>query len=508
MNTNSIRAVQATTYTGRLDSFINKYLIEHRPIPESTIHRISKRALQGLAVISGMGARVPFIRVNLAYSSNAWGIILASNSAASFGSIIAWCLLNIINDKLKPLSREEKRLLRSQIPIQYRVAISICMIAGGIIAQAPLAYMAYAYNNDNIYFPILVLLVDSGYPIYSLHLGSEQLLKKRRLNALERQLDRVKDQLVGKLERSRTTLAVMTPEGREKYLTQLQNIKLTSDRSKLSTKYLKALITNSLKIKNSPENRVIKAARILPASVGVTLAISQLIFAAVLTYHGAKLFLDNDPFSISWAAFVVLCNTFLNFSVMVGTSISAYDTGIKYLRGIPQQSLIGSLYPKTQACSRLISLCISALSFGGPLKVAQDYLSGGFGLFIQISSVMATIMLSIAAMFALVDDLMTFVGIHYGSKEHQELIKLDFEIKRLINLIKESPFVDFLQFLDLLPRKKYMKWINKLQIKEQDLQDYLTSISESEPEPESDTTPLMDKPKSTLIIGSSSSSHS
>jgi hypothetical protein len=153
---------------------------------------------------------------------------------------------------------------------------------------------------------------------------------------------------------------------------------------------------------------------------------------------------------------------------------------VKYFRGIPQGNIISNTYPKTQACLRIVSLAVSALSFAGPLQVSRDYFSGDFGIFMEVTSIIATIFLSATAMFTLVDDILT-IGVRvYGSQEHEELIKLNSEIQRLIELIRVSPMIDFINFCNVLPEEKYEKWLRKLEITKEQIENYLESIGDNQ----------------------------
>lgn len=469
--------------SGKFDAFIRDQLILANPILESRIKAASRISLRGIAVVSGMGARVPFIRVNLAYRSDPFGIVLAINSAVSFGSVVSWCFLNMIHDKLRPLSEQEKRLLESQQSMRkcrllFRVTRIGIEALIGMIAQVPLAYMAYAYNSKNVYYPTLVLVVDSAYPIYSLDLTAEEISGKKRLNQLERHLANIKQKFINKLEGARANLASLPKEDKISLLDELEGIKELSHCPNPSKKYLGIVFRHSLTPKPTT-NRIIKTGRVVPLMGGTVLGVSQLIFAWMLSYQAAKIFFDNDPICIGWAVFVVLCNLYLTFFVMLGTSMNLYDVGIKCLRRAPPKTLVGSLYPKIQITLRIASAAVSLLSFSGPLKIAQDYFSGNFGIFMQVTSVIASLFIAGTAMFSLADDIIAEGGIRFGSREHRLLIKLDRNLQRLILLIKKSSFIEFLNLLDLIPRTKYQSWLNKLNMTQADISHYLNSLRET-----------------------------
>lgn len=461
----------------KIQLFIEKQLIEGQTVRETRVHRIVRNSLQATVVTAGMAARLAYVRVSLAYSNSVFGIVLASNSGLSFGAVLAWCFLNVIHDKLAPLSPEEEELLRSRLPKRLRLLVTVSVVTAGVMAKTPFAYIVYVYNNKEWLYPLLTLLVDSGYPIYSLHLSAEALLKRRQIASFERRLSQVKDKLISKLEGMRTKLAAMSKSERTQVLSQLDGLQTLTTLSNPSTEYLKVLLSNSMK--SQGENRSIKVGRVGAAAGGLVLTVSQMIFVGVLAYHGAKLFTEYEVGAITTVIFVVICNFFLSFEVLIKTSIKTYDVGVKCLRRIPQQSLAGSLYPKIQASLMIVSLGIVALSYSGPLQVCRDNFSGNFGVFMQVTSVMATVLLSLTAMFALTDDIIAEGGIRFGSPEHRQLLRLDTNLQRLIRLLKESPFVEFLLFLKCLPREKYTAWLNKLQLKQEDIQFYLARLRPS-----------------------------
>lgn len=466
--------------TPYLSNYINHQLIEDQPIDESKVHLLARRTFQGYAILAGTLARVPFISIITKWAGDRkiLGYTLAGGSAISFGAFISWCMLNIVDAKMRPLSVDESELLKSRIPKKYMVAITIVVIATGVIAQIPLAVMAFEYNNHNFIYPLGALLVDSGYPIYSLQLTAESLLKMRFRSSQEKKMLSLKGKFIKKLETNRLCLGRSQSEWRT-WIAEWKCIEAMEPDNRRVQSFLQFALSLKGENKTPKKGCLSKTGNVGAMGVGVVLAVSQLIFAAMLTYVGTQTFTSNKIALYSVSSLVVLCSLYLNLSVMAQSTSKIYYLGLGLLNGQPPSSIEMRMYSKTYLTLMFFSLATSALAFVGPLQVSNDYFQGAFKEYMAITCIIGTVLLSMHAMTALSESIVRSGGNCCGSRDNKDLIKLDEGLQRLIHLLNECPTIDFVNLLKNVPREKLVKWMYKADIAHDDIQQFLDEVEDA-----------------------------
>ena len=110
--------------------------------------------------------------------------LYAYSALTAFGSLSAWGLINILLEKIVPRLAIEKEIVEYQSPKFIKVIYTSLLVIIAASSQFSMAYMAYYYNKLGVVWPIVVLLADSGLPMYSLHQMFKAFSKKSRCMAM------------------------------------------------------------------------------------------------------------------------------------------------------------------------------------------------------------------------------------------------------------------------------------------------------------------------------------
>lgn len=462
--------------------YIYNKMIEKIPTIESSERRIGRRFLQICAILGGFGARLTNMNIPLKFAgeNKFYGGLLVYGNTASWGSVVSWCLLNMINNLTATEPLEEERLRESKISNCTKLILKTSTLVIGMLAQSPYAYISYLYNNRNIFFPIVVILIDSAYPSYSLHLTIEKVLKKRNLSQFERKLSDIKQDLITCLEYNYSTLVGKDIEERRIYLEQLRKIIDQTDENggALSTRekvknYTAHLLTHSIIIES--ESSRIKAGRVFVRGCGWALAVTQIYFAGVLSYNATKEISDNPYARYATTTLITGCSAYLSWDVLAKSPIRAYDFVVGLFNGKNSKDLASVVQFKIKLCLQLLGLITISLSYAVPLQVCEDYFTGDFKTYMQINGVLEAIIIATVAISYLIDEGIVHSGLKSKEWDIKSLVELNFQLKKLISLIQDSPIIDFAKILEILPPDLTEAWLRRVEISSEALQDYINS---------------------------------
>ena len=438
---------------------------------ESRMRKAVKRISQGIALLGGFAARIPFISVPLQYAgeNKVYGIILVYGNTASYGSVISWCLLKMVNAEFDPLSKQKSSSNDCQ-----RGLLKTFLIGVGLAAQIPFAYMSYVYNHRNIIFPISVFVMDSSFPIYSLMLTSEEIIKRRHLSQVERKLHQFKQLLISRLEINHHTLVSGDAAGRLNYIERLQHIKQLNETPDHQIKEYFAVLLSIAPNAPSTDHWLVRGGRhLLARGTGAAIGLSQLFFLGTLSYLATKEITDNSIACYGVAGFITTCNAYLNMGMVIQTCVKTYDYTIQFFKGQRPTSLASIFYPKLKKALLILGLATVGLSYSGPMQVCQDYYTGNTRITMQALSVIGTIMMAGYAVTDLIEDLINHLALMHSDPHLRQLAEINQEIKRLLTLIDKSPLIEFTQLLNLLPAELIDHWRAKLKLTSENIQEYL-----------------------------------
>lgn len=467
----------AVAKTCQFELYIFQSFSEREPI-ESKGRAFVKGALQTGCVLAGYGTRLTVMNIPLKFAgaNQAYGAALVYGNTASWGSVISWCLLNMTNNLMTPLSKVEERLRKTQISACTKRALIIGSVAIGMLAQVPHAYISYTYNDNNILFPIALILIDSAYPIYSLNLTVEKGIQQRNLSSFENKLLTLKTKLNDSFE-SNFTSWLKDESSRKSRLNDLRQLNQNSDLAsdEKVKKYLSMLLSPVNQIFPAPENCCVKMGRSLANVCGLALAGTQLYFSFTLSYNAAAEIVEEPIGNYAVAGLITACSAYLSFKVLFNSSVKAYDFVVNSLRGQTPPTLASIVNPKLRFCLQLFGLLTVGLSYAIPVQVCDDYYEGDLKSFMQVTSVMETMIISSFAISQLVNEVIAVSGLKSSDCDIKLLVEVHLQLQKLTSLIQASPMVEFAKLIDILPQESAQAWMNELQITNTELQSYITA---------------------------------
>ena len=426
--------------------FIEKNVINEITPQESKIHLIARRCLQTVAVCGAFSARLLFVRIAYEFTDNPiYGTLLAGSSALSYGAIISWCLLNVIDDLLSPQLEEEKSIKKNTFSGYKHTIFKVGLVFLGVISQIPMAYMTYYYNGI-ILFPIAVLLIDSGFPIYSLNLTFEKILKRiKKRSPLERRAESVRKDFVSALKLINSTIEMAVLKNRLKVINDIKN------QNKNINDFLESLFDNfhyNL-IKKNKQSKIELTRKWSSRIIGGALILSQLTLTAVLAFHAAQLIFKSDSISYLTAAGVFSINSILDMKLTIKGVENLIKGGTNFIYCKRKETLSSFYYPKTRLLMQVAAGLICTLSFGGPAKVSQDFFSGQMRYIMQVGTASGTIMLSFAATLILIDKVIEKYMLLKGPDEMKAITSKMKQIRKIIELVEKSSIEEFVKFFHL-----------------------------------------------------------
>lgn len=415
---------------------------------ESRCHQIIKRMLQLGTPALGFCARYPAINVSRKFggANQAYGWILAVVNVITYGSLVGWSFLKMINEEVRILSPAEKALFSRGVKLSMVTKMALVIL--GLISQLPFSYMAYQYNNNSIFLAILILLADSGPPIYSLNLSaisSYELSREKKLKIDNPHIVNIKSQFISFLEDQRKKLLVM-------YRTIHDvNGSLTSS----------LLIQDKVTLIKKAPSEIPLAARIVTHGAGYIVTFGRLAIFSVLTYEAIAQTLasQNNILQISIAAFLALLvfgsNAYLIKDVVIKSALSSLQELKDRIKKEYQQGIGEALRPKLHMSLRLTTLALTALSYSTPIQVAKDHLQNnrifgltipGIELFVEITSTMTVLLLVSNSMRYFTDELIASYILKNGSNQEKALVIVDKKLVSFIHMVKHSHPEDIIAF--------------------------------------------------------------
>ena len=125
--------------------YVERRVIDELSPQESYCHLLGRRILQGFGSIVASLGKVSFVAISmeLAGDNKVLGGFLVYGNLVSFATLICWSALNIIGDYMSPVGEEVNALQSAKQSRCKSCAILIASVVIGVIAQMPLAYLAY-----------------------------------------------------------------------------------------------------------------------------------------------------------------------------------------------------------------------------------------------------------------------------------------------------------------------------------------------------------------------------
>ena len=488
------RSVQANSLD-RLNKYILEKPIRGIPTQETSRQKTIRTSAQVAAVIIGGCGNLTFINITgkLAGDNEAYKWALVAGNTVAFGTITAWILLKMVNAQLRPRTVDELALIQSQTPRWLRNSIKTTAITAGLISQIPVAYIAYAYNNNNILYPIVILTSNASLPIHSLELTFDAFLRNRRYSEFERQLLQSKKALTQMIATVTQAVAAMTPQQRNQFLQELSTIASSSTFSEedILMNYLVKLRATADGEPLTPDDPAwVTAVKYTAGATGLLLSFSLLSHYWMGGYEAAKLADEEDSaFHHFSAGFVTFCNTYLTADLIVKSTIGICSGVMNRVRGISKKTLSMELRPKLTNAFKVIAAASGALCYGASVQFSKDYFDGNFGRFIEVTSAMGNIAFVTSGMLDCVQEGVQEYFLHRGTAHEKRSFGFQNEMQRLASLIDQCSPVDFAKALLTWRALMPAEWNTSMNVPEKEA---LEAYIKSKESPAIETTRLLE----------------
>jgi hypothetical protein len=435
-----------------------------------------RRVAQAAMVMLGCLGAVPFIPISFQFAKNnaTLGVFLASGEAYGTITLGIWSLFRIVDHNLRSRTDEEEELSRLQSTrCCISTATKVVVLAMGLIATVPDAFVAYSLNGNSLLFGILQLVADPWDTVYSLKLSMDAVRSRCNQTQFDRSLLQIKKYLIEQLQSNQENINALELGESANHLLALDAI-CRSDQSQQEK--ITALLRVLFETKPEPirkEYVVTKALRYFSGAVGGALGLARLTFAGVIGYKGTELFTDQAGVCYAAGAVVALCNTHLVMKVSTRACVRIYNFALGCLHRTQKTSLSFRIQPKLTACLWILTLAMAGLSYAPSVQACRYYLSGSFGNGMQIAVPLGFIIVSLNAASDLIGGVIRQYALKRGTPQVKQLLLLNEKIERFILLIEQSPIIEFAKCVKILPPEILGVCLNRAKITLADLNRYL-----------------------------------
>ncbi|NNM43526.1 MAG: hypothetical protein HKM07_04220 [Chlamydiae bacterium] len=448
----SNRSIQSTESSR--NSALNRYIIDDiidcSPVLETKCHKITRIGLLSIAIIVGMIGNLTFIPISGGPAENDDGTFnepyrwtLITSNTIGFGILTTWILLKLVNESMKPRSHAEQEISKPTISKCTSVMTKTAAITCGLASQIPLAFMAYAYNDNSIPYAVVVVASNASYPIYSLDLSFKSALQKRNFTDFEKKLHFMKLELIKNLYQKKDEFLSMTLDQKESFVEKVKEIQgKKDDREKLQV-FFNLLFANNAPILSNDAPLLIKGGRVVSKAAGLFLSSMVLSHYWMGGYEGTKVITDAEAATQSVAAFVTGCNAYLTIETVINSVVSMFDTSVEVGSRKYRLPFSVQLMPKTATISKMLGLGIAATCWGATVQFSRDYFDGSFEPVVEYGASIANASIIHYAMQATIDEAITTYAAHYGKGREQDFAKIVTGIDNVINKINESSMQNF-----------------------------------------------------------------
>lgn len=423
----------------------NNHVVGSIKILESKVHKLSRRAMQFLAVAVGIGGKIPYISTSLKYAGDnkPLGYTLATGSVVSWGVFSTYCLLTIVNNEMRPLSVQESSMKGSKNPCFRSVELAV-LLSIAVFSQFPLAYLCYINNNNQIAVPVVVM-IDSASSFYSLILSADAFHEIRKFSTKEeRQLLEARNKLIEAIERFRKTLP--------NYSSSKEYLQLSEPLSQ--THSLDALLESGEALFSAILDTPVQVEKIpiLSKFVGTVFSVSQLAMYAMPTYYGMQALGADEGGAIAGAAGVVAVNAYLMGDFLTRSVQNQWKKVKAAFYSQVQPTLAQTCFPKLRKVLSLFDLAASAISYGVAAEVAEEYFPPYLSEPQKYISAVGTFFLLTHLLEPTIDGVTQAIGKRWLKDEKlKQVIELDQRLSLFVQCLKEAPPEDIRKLLNALP---------------------------------------------------------
>lgn len=434
---------------------------------DSICLRISRIGLKVIAFGCGIGGAIPNISVALKFGGKnvPLGISVACANFITRTFLVTWSYHNIIDREIGLNGKIKRQISHNKLNVAKRVAIKVSVFITALIAQTPRAYLAYAYNNNNIAYPILTYLSLVAIPAYSLDLSLTTALELRNSSQFERLLNEIKGDLKKKIRNCRDKLKNLSQTDRQDIVTDL-NISANQSADAAVTDFISRVCREgnlAPRVHTTCQKIKSVASRSLNILTSVTTVAAQTGFYFWVGVQGAKAVWDNPFFSYSAGTIISLVNFYLTSKAMFSHSQKLFNQAFfRPLQLLTGDSVSSVIMPKTRGAVGLATIGISALSTGTMVQAVNDYFTGELQAILKVFVPLSMFILGHLAINEIVDDIFELIiSLSKSSPESDKnLIKLDHTLKLFHFMIDKMSHKNFAKLLLSLPNDEFENLVN------------------------------------------------
>jgi len=446
--------IGALRTTDNLSLYVERRIIDETRPTETRCHYISRRILQGLGSVVASIGKLSFVAISLDYASG--NMVLAGfliyGNLVSFATLICWSALNMIDDYMRPVGEEVKNLVGSKQSTCLKIAILVASVAIGVLAQVPLAYLAYYYNSLKTLMVISVMISDPWFPIYSTNLSLRALADKKSYSPFEKEIVQLKENLKAKLTETQQHLTQISYSERNDWISDLDGIARQAVSQQRSSDYLNCMLSRRVEIMQQSPSCFYKVCEKIIFASGLVFLVCQMIALGVVGFAGWKLIFDNAIFDGIFTGVVVLANLYLSGMTIPGSAVRLFSIVVGLLFCSYQPSLAQKLSPAFSTVATVLGLVTTGLSWGASVQIVKDYFEGWKQDVMMATLPASNVLLVTAAILFVIDGITESKVRRCGSEEEREQMKLKQKCDDFIKTLDKSSVIDFAKFLQNLPR--------------------------------------------------------
>ena len=473
--------------------------------PESKVHFVARRTLQGGCVVTGFVSRIPFVQMNmkLGGANKFYGGVLAYGNCTSFGFLVADSFLQIINAQMDPMTPRERSLKESRLNPCVKKTFFVSSMVLGFVSQIPFAYMTYQYNssssdtNNNcisldssststpkdgspdpiaIAMAIMVFAFDSWVYVNSGYQGMRTLRERQTYTDYERQLANVRQRMYGLVDDNLELLTVVGKETRNDLIGIYGRIKEV-DNAPDRIKALHCLFSRRISdISLDPPDHA-KYVDWVMKSWGFVCAASNLGTLSYMAWLGTQELCNILALEGTVTTIYLGTALYLNKTAIPDTAVKIFNLFKSIFMCNYRPTISDQLTPKLSFCLKGLGLATAALSYGPGVKLSKDYFcfNDDFEVFMEITLSCATVFLVSWSILNVTDKILDKKIEKFGSEEDKQLMQLYKDMKTYSSTLKNSPLIDTAQYLKVLPLETFSGLIDSTDIAVDNLESYIQS---------------------------------
>ena len=366
---------------GRIVLFMDQRIVKNIPPEESQLHFLFRRALQVGVVVGGFVGRLPFIQMNLDLGgeNKVYGGALAVGSCISFGYLISYAFLEMIDSQLGPLYEEEKGFVEGRFsPTLKKIFFSVSTILG-FGAQIPFAYIAFQHNPPSAFNPkkltmsIMVLMLDSSITTYSPYKGLECLKKQELLTNQESKLVGLREKICGFIQTNLELFTSLDQDFRKAFLISYNIIQTTRIDEGHRVGAIYELFTQHVAEQNRDSFKCDECLDFLVKTCAYICSACNIGTLGYVAWQGTDALMGNIYANVGFTGLYVRIALYLNVKAIPETAVSLFRSFRNLLTCRYQSTLASQLTPKLTLFLNSLVLTSAALSYGPAIQLSEDY---------------------------------------------------------------------------------------------------------------------------------------